>query len=133
MKDTNIIIFEGNYLNGKRNVQGKEYYENGKILFEGGCYGWRRWNRIIYNKQGKKECEIKCGRGKVKKYNIYGDILFEGEYLDGERNEKGKEYSYGNILIYEGEYLNGKRNGKGKEYNLFDGKLEFEVEYLNDM
>ena len=32
-------------------------------------------------------------------------------------------------LKFEGEYLNGKRNGKGKEYN--DGKLEFEGEYLN--
>ena len=38
LKDTNIIIFEGNYLNGKRNVQGKEYYENGKILFEDEYY-----------------------------------------------------------------------------------------------
>ena len=70
MKETNIIIFEGNYLNGKRNVQGKEYYENGKILFEDEYYKWRRWNRIIYNKQGKKECEINYGRGKVKEYII---------------------------------------------------------------
>ena len=70
MKDTNIIIFEGNYLNGKRNVQGKEYYENGKILFEDEYYKGRRWNGIIYNKQGKKECEINYGRGKVKEYII---------------------------------------------------------------
>ena len=31
-------------------------------------------------------------------------------------------------LIFEGEYLNGKRNGKGKEYNSF-GKLSFKGEY----
>ena len=49
---------------------------------------------------------------------------FEGEYLNGERNGKGKEYYYGK-LIYEGEYLNGKWNGKGKEYDN-DGKLKFE-------
>ena len=31
---------------------------------------------------------------------------------------KGKEYDeYDGELIFEGEYLNGKRNGKGKEYN----------------
>ena len=33
-------------------------------------------------------------------------------------------------LIYEGEYLNGKKNGKGKEYN-DDGDLIFEGEFLN--
>ena len=32
-------------------------------------------------------------------------------------------------LLFEGEYLNGKRNGKGKEY--WNGELEFEGEYLN--
>ena len=37
-----------------------------------------------------------------------------------------KEY-YDNKIIFEGEYLNGKRNGKGKEYNRF-GSLIFEGE-----
>ena len=31
--------------------------------------------------------------------------------------------------MYEGEFKDGKRNGKGKEY--YNGKLKFEVEYLN--
>ena len=35
-------------------------------------------------------------------------------------------------LQFEGEYLNGKRNGKGKEY-WNDGKLKFEGEYLDDI
>ena len=43
----------------------------------------------------------------------------------------GKEYYYDNgKLKFEGEYLNGKRNGKGKEYD-YDGNLEFEGEYLH--
>ena len=33
--------------------------------------------------------------------------------------------------IFEGEYLNGKRNGKGKEYDKYNSKLEYEGEYLN--
>ena len=41
---------------------------------------------------------------------------------------KGKEYD--DNLIYEGEYLNGQKNGYGKEYN-YDGKLIFEGKYLN--
>ena len=34
-------------------------------------------------------------------------------------------------MEFEGEYLNGKRNGKGKEYDYY-GKLKFEGEYLDD-
>ena len=34
-------------------------------------------------------------------------------------------------LSFEGEYKNGEKNGKGKEYDHF-GRLEFEVEYLNN-
>ena len=54
---------------------------------------------------------------------------FEGEYLNEERNGKGKEYYCDGNLKFEGEYLNGERCGKGKEYD-FDGKLSFEGEYL---
>ena len=38
------------------------------------------------------------------------------------------EYDWDGTLKFEGEYLNGKRNGKGKEY-YYNGKLEFEGEY----
>ena len=58
-------------------------------------------------------------------------MIFEGEYLNGKRNGKGKEFDPRNArLIYNGEYLNGKRNGKGTEY---DGVLtvKFEGEFLN--
>jgi len=44
--------------------------------------------------------------------------------------ENGKE-KYDSKLIFEGEYLNGKINGKGKEYSEPFGKLIFEGEYLN--
>ena len=55
-----------------------------------------------------------------------GELRFEGEYLNGERNGKGKEYDYDGKLIFEGEYINGERsgNGKGKEY--YDDNLIFE-------
>ena len=47
--------------------------------------------------------------GKGKEYNNDGNLIFEGEYLNGERNGKGKEYNNDGELIYEGEYLKGKR------------------------
>ena len=43
------------------------------------------------------------------------NIKFEGEYLDGERNRKGREYNYSGRLKFEGEYLNGKRHGHERE------------------
>ena len=46
------------------------------------------------------------------------EIKFEGEYLNGKRNGKGKEYDCFGKLIFEVEYLNGKRNEKGKKYDI---------------
>ena len=55
--------------------------------------------------------------------------MFEGKYIKGERNGKGKEY-HNNELIFEGEYLNNKRwNGKGKEYDNY--RLIYEGENAN--
>ena len=43
-------------------------------------------------------------------------LRYEGEYLNGNKNGKGKEYDINGKLIYEGEYLNGKKkNEKNNE------------------
>ena len=39
-------------------------------------------------------------------------------------NGKGKEYDFEDKLKFEGEYLNGKRNRKGKGYYWDSDKLE---------
>ena len=112
--DNGELIFEGEYLNGKRNGMGKEYYYNNDrleiggenlndmkdsyLIFKGEYFNDRRWN------------------GEGKEYDTEDNLIFEGEFLNGIRNGKGKEY-YKNKLIFEGEYLNGIRwNGKGQEY-----------------
>ena len=99
---------------------------------------------IRYNKSFQKNIDISILNYKyfTGRYIIYGangigkeykgvndSFLFEGEYLNGKRNGKGKEYYWNGKMIFEGEYLNGKRNGKGKEY--YDGNLSFEGEYSN--
>ena len=33
--ETDKLLFEGEYLNGKRNGKGKEYYDSGKLIYEG--------------------------------------------------------------------------------------------------
>ena len=85
-----------------------------------------------YDKKGNIGFEIKNGKGSIKEYNKYDELIFEGEYLNGKRNGKGKEYSYDGKLIFEGEYLNGEQwNGKGydeldeSEFKICDGNKEF--------
>ena len=71
--------------------------------------------------------------GKGKEYDYLGDLKFEGEFLNGKRNGKGEEYYHyvlGCYLIFEGEYINGIRNGKGIDYDL-DKNIIFEGEYFN--
>ena len=59
------LIFEGEYKNGKRNGEGKEY-DDGEIIFEGEY------------KNGKRN-------GKGKEYDNKGKIIFEGEFKNGKR------------------------------------------------
>ena len=67
----------------------------------------------------------------LKKINFINYMYFSGRYIIYESNGIVKEYyGYNCDLLFEGEYLNGKRNGKGKEY-FYNGKLKFEGEYLN--
>ena len=133
--NTNILIFEGEYLNRKRNGIGKEYNYDGKLAFKGEYLNGKRNGK---GKEYNSLCKLKFEgeylngkrNGKGKEYSLYGKLKYEGEYLNGEKNGKGKEYYYNGKLLYEGDYLNGERNGKGKEYDK-DDKLLFEGEYLN--
>ena len=144
------LIYEGEFINNKRNGKGKEYNKDKKIMFDGEFFNgfrlkgkafikgklefegdyllYNKWNGKGYDENGKVIYELINGTGKVKEYFEPLDrLMFEGEYLNGKRNGKGKEYINGK-LEFEGEYLNGKRNGKGKEY--INGKLVFEGEFI---
>ena len=64
-------------------------------------------------------------KNKGKLYDVDDDkLLYKVEFINGKKNGKGKEYWNNGQLLYEGEYLNGKK-GKGKEFN-DNGKLLFE-------
>ena len=126
----NLIIYNKE-LQKKIGVDIEDYKKtSGKYkIAEKNCKG-REY--ILNTKRMIFEGEYLNGKrnGKGKEYYDDGKLKFEGEYLNGERNGKGKEYDRDGELKFEGEYLNGKRNGKGKDYD-YDGKLEFEGEYLN--
>jgi antitoxin component YwqK of YwqJK toxin-antitoxin module len=84
------LVFEGEYLNHRRNGKGKEYNSEEKLMFEGEFREGKKWNGKGYNPQGKVEYEIKKGNGKVKEYHD-GRLVFEGE------KEVGKE---GNMILF---------------------------------
>ena len=71
----------------------------------------------------KYNFELKKGKGYIKEFDFLnehnsGYLKFEGEYINRERNGKGKEYYTKDlkeiILKFEGEYLNGERMEKEK-------------------
>ena len=128
---TNILIFEGEYLNWKRNGKGKEYIY-GKLEFEGEYLNGKRWCGKGYNINGCIHFQINNGKGKGKEYSDSGKLEFEGEYLNRERNGKGKEYNYDGKLEFEGEYLNGKRNGKGYYYLNLEKLIKYIKKWKNE-
>ena len=148
------LLFEGKLINGKRNGEGIEYYENGKIKFIGEYLNGKRngQGKEYYDNGEKKFKGVYLNgkrNGKGKEYYDNGKLKFEGEYLNGNKmkgkmhgryywdenfefsgNGVTKDYGDNGVIKFEGEILNGERNGKGKEYDE-NGNLKFEGEYLN--
>ena len=106
--DSNELIFEGEYLNGKKNGKGKEYDYDGKLIFEGKYLNGvkngkgkeyyyegefkdgEKWDGNGYDKNHSVIYRLINGKGNIKEYNDWGGLEFEGEYLNGKRNGKGK-------------------------------------------
>ena len=126
-KDNMELIFDGEYLYNHRK-RGKEYKDG--ILVYGGEYLFdRKWDGKGYDKNKNVIYEIHNGKGKAIEY--FGprmEYRFEGEYVDGKRNGKGKEYLGEDTLMFEGEYKDGERNGFGIEY--FYGDIQFKGKYF---
>ena len=124
--------FQGNYLNGEKNGEGKEYNRVSGFcmiisIFEGEYLNGKKWNGTEHDQKGNIFYELKNGKGYAKEFYSEGRIIYEGEYLNGEKNGKGKEYDTEGKLIFEGDYLcNHKKRGK----EFVKGKLEYEGEYL---
>ena len=102
------LKFDGEYLNGRKSGEGKEYNWNGSLLFEGEYKNGKRWNGKGYDGKNNIVYELKNGKGYLKEY-YFNRLVFEGEYVNGQKNGKGKEYDWVGNVIFEGEYLNGVR------------------------
>ena len=106
------LKFEGEYSNGKRKGKGKEFNYNRELVFEGEyLYDQKIKGKYYINEKLEYEGEYLYNqKWNGKGYDEYRNIIYE--LING--NGKVKEYNYKGELIFEGEYLNGKRNGKGK-------------------
>ena len=72
---------------------------------------------------------MKDGKGLIMEFFDNGILQSEYQYLNGERNGKGKEYNIFGNLIFKGEYLNGKKwNGEGKK---FYGEYQKNISFIN--
>ncbi|MFN8432177.1 MAG: hypothetical protein U0V04_19505 [Spirosomataceae bacterium] len=94
-----ILIFEGNYLNGDI-ISGKWYHSNGNVEMEGNfCYE----NGYFKGLQGN---------GKV--FDHEGNLLQEGMFINGEFY-RGKQYSKG--YLEDGDFINNELDGLGTTYH----------------
>ena len=126
----NDLLFEGEYSYGEKNGQGVEYYDNCQYKFKGIYKKGKKWDGVGYNDSGEEEYILKNGCGKVKEYNDFGKLIFEGEYLNCQANGYGKEYNdFNGKLEFEGEFKKGKKwLGKINKYNNY-GDLVLEGYY----
>ena len=143
LKD-NMIKLEFKFTRGRIIGEGAKYYKNGKKKFKGEFKLKRRfdiyndlpslniddliikeWNGIGYDPEEKEIYRLENGKGSVVIYDDDGKLMYEGEYLNGEKNGQGKEYDNSGKLVFEGEYLSGMqwkgiyRNG---DYAIKNGK-----------
>ena len=148
------LIYEGDYQDGKKNGEGKEYNYN-ILIFEGEYKDGKRngkATKYYYDEFFMNKARNRKNNSKIEKYDEYIEYKFVGVYLNGKK-WNGKEYdknnniiyelNYGkgyatkkihklNKTIYEGEYLKGKKHGKGREltlYGIYD--CIYEGEYLD--
>ena len=104
------LIYEGNYLNGKRNGFGIEYNLNGG-KFKGEFKNGNKWDGTGYDKNGEIDYEIIEGFGVIKEYYT-GKLIYVGEYSRGERHGNGREYDFlTGKLKYKGRFCFGKKIG----------------------
>ena len=126
------IIYKGEFKEGKISGKGKSFIYNKNIGSK---------NKVKILAEPDKKCFS---------YNLFGGYnhpyyknntssnkntnllkIFEGTFINLEKNGKYIEYDKNNSKIFEGEFKNDMRNGQGIEYN--HGSKKFEGEYKNNI
>ena len=99
--------------------------ESNNSLLEEENFIVKEWSGIGFDFEENKIYTLEKGKGSVVIHDDDGKKMYEGEYLNGEKNGQGKEYDKSGNLEFEGQYLNGKKwNGiyRSGEYVIENGK-----------
>ena len=115
-KNNNFFVNSNNNIFVNNNIKSINTIPNNKKVYENGDYYIGEMLNNIPN-------------GKGTKYDKYGNIIYEGEIINGKANGKGK-FNYKNGYYYVGQWLNDKKNGKGKIYDR-NGNVEYEGNFVN--
>lgn len=93
----------------------QKIYRKDKIFDEDGNVILKRENEKtrIYDSDGTKLCDAKFDKkgiveGKAKIFNYEGILIFDGEFVDNQRNGQGVEYLSNRIKTKEGTWKDGK-------------------------
>ena len=100
-----------------RKIRNNCKYINGKYIYDDGKYFIGEYINNIPN-------------GKGIKYYKNGNILYEGNFINGKFEGNGKVI-FDNGLYYIGQFKNGLRNGKGTLY-YSNGNIKKEGIWIND-
>lgn len=141
------VIFEMNYLEGKKNGKSKEFYPSGSIKGEGEYKeGKKEGKWISYFEDGKIKEILNFKKnlrdGSFKSFNASGNISSEGEYVSGSKYGEWKIYFldkgilrtelYKDYILIKAEEKNKKGDLKKRE-EYKEGVLSLTKEYENGM
>ena len=139
----NVILYRGEWRDGKPDGQGSSYYADGDVSYEG---EWReglahgRGTRHVASGRHDGEWRKGLAHGHGIFYSNNGRILFKGNFLEGKPDGQGSQYfdrteTMIGPIKYEGKWHEGRPNGRGTLYrdSSIDGRniVMYEGEWRN--
>ena len=128
-------IYSGSISNFAYHGEGIEYYNNSDIIHYKGLFNNQNYERgMMFDPKGykiyegifinnvPKECK------NIKLFDLEGNIIYEGDLLDGLYDNNGKIF-VNNKVLYNGGFLKGKYNKFGKLYDknedlIYEGEFQ---------
>lgn len=131
---TNIMQFEGNWVEGALQGEGQMYCQDtGKRLFDGIFKDGQLHNGTYYFPDETYVGDIRDNlmHGFGKSYDKHGKLIYEGHFANHMREGFGKYYNELGRLEYEGMHEQSVASGYGKQYDYSTGSLVYEGNFKN--
>jgi hypothetical protein len=129
------VLFKGRLSKGAYTSQGKLYYKNGNLEYDGA------FSDDEYDGDGTSysndEKQIYTGQYKAGKYSGQGTLnldngtVYKGGFSDNQENGTGDIYK-GKTLIFDGNIKDGMESGSGTDY-YDDGSLQYVGNYATNL